>query len=140
MNIYSVYKATNKINNKVYIGIDKNWPTRQYAHKSKSKLYDGFSLHKAIRKYGWINFDWQVIYQTSDYNHLKEVESICDDDIVCWGSFKQAGERIKDVLPNYPNAKCFCVNNNKTPYHPLAMMYNGKSKNPQLFLYSELTM
>jgi hypothetical protein len=73
-------------------------------------------------------------------NKLKEVESICDDVIVCWGSFKQAGERIKDVLPNYPNAKCFGVNNNKTPYHPLAMMYNGKSKNPQLFLYSELTM
>jgi len=76
MNIYSVYKATNKINNKVYIGIDKNWPTRRYAHKSKSKLNDGFLLHKAIRKYGWDNFDWQVIYQTLDYNHLKEVESV----------------------------------------------------------------
>jgi group I intron endonuclease len=76
MNIYSVYKATNKVNNKVYVGIDKNWPTRRYAHKSKSKLNDGFSLHKAIRKYGWENFDWQIIYQTTDYEHLKEVESI----------------------------------------------------------------
>jgi group I intron endonuclease len=85
MNIYSVYKATNKINNKVYIGIDKNWPTRRYAHKSKSKLSDGFLLHKAIRKYGWDNFDWQIIYQTSDYNHLKYIECIFIEE---YNSFK----------------------------------------------------
>lgn len=75
MSVFSIYKATNKINNKVYIGIDKNWPTRKYAHKSKAKLNDGFLFHKAIRKYGWDNFEWQIIYQTHDYDHLKRVES-----------------------------------------------------------------
>jgi group I intron endonuclease len=71
MNIYSIYKATNKINSKVYIGIDKNWPTRKYAHKSRAKHDTGFHFHKAIRKYGWDNFDWEIIYQTDDYDDLK---------------------------------------------------------------------
>ncbi len=74
MNIYSIYKATNKTNGKVYIGIDKNWPTRKYAHKSKAKYDTGFHFHKAIRKYGWENFDWEVIYETSDYDDLKKCE------------------------------------------------------------------
>ena len=30
---------------------------------------------------------------------LQEVEKICDDVIVCWGNFKQAEQRIKEVLP-----------------------------------------
>lgn len=69
---------------------------------------------------------------------LKEVESICDDVIVCWGSFKQAENRIKLVLPNYPNAKCFGVTQNGKPFHPLAMMpRNGRDpNNPKLILYT----
>jgi len=66
---------------------------------------------------------------------LQDVESLCDDVIVCWGQFKQAEERIKQVLPNYPNAKCFGVNKNGTPCHPLALMYNGTVKSPKLFDY-----
>lgn len=71
---------------------------------------------------------------------LKEVEDICDDVIICWGSFKQARERIKEVLPNYPKAKCFGVTANGNPFHPLAMMpRNGRNPNePELFLYSSL--
>lgn len=68
-------------------------------------------------------------------NKLKEVELLCDDVIVCWGNFKQAEERIKQVLPNYPHAKCFGVNKNGTPCHPLALMYAGTVKEPKLFLY-----
>jgi hypothetical protein len=67
---------------------------------------------------------------------LKEVELICDDVIVCWGNFKQATDRIKEVLPKYPNALCFGKNKNGTPYHPLALMYNGTSKNPELKKYT----
>jgi len=74
MSIYSIYKSVNRLNGKVYIGIDKNWPTRRYAHKSKAKNNDGFHFHKAIRKYGWENFEWSIIYQTKDFEHVKEME------------------------------------------------------------------
>lgn len=69
---------------------------------------------------------------------LKEVEALCDEVIVCWGNFKQATDRIKAVLPNYPNAKCFGINANGTPFHPRALVYKkGALANPELFLYSE---
>ena len=68
---------------------------------------------------------------------LREVELICDEVIVCWGGFKQAEERIKQLLPNYPNAKCFGVTQKGKPFHPLAMMpRNGRDpNNPVLILY-----
>ncbi len=69
---------------------------------------------------------------------LKEVEALCNDVIICWGNFPQAKNRIKEVLPDYPTAKCFGWNANGTPWHPRAMVYiKGALKNPQLFLYSE---
>jgi hypothetical protein len=69
-------------------------------------------------------------------NKLKEVEAICDDVIVCWGNFKQAKIRINEVLPNYPNAKCFGFNKNGTPFHPRALTYiKGALKSPKLLTY-----
>ena len=70
-------------------------------------------------------------------NKLQEVAAICQDVIVCWGMFKEARERIKDVLPHFPNALCFGLNANGTPFHPLAMMpRNGRDPNkPSLIKY-----
>lgn len=69
---------------------------------------------------------------------LDEVAAICDDVIFCWGSFKQAKERIKEVKPRFEGAKCFGLNANGTPFHPLAMMpRNGRDPNsPKLVEYS----
>jgi hypothetical protein len=66
---------------------------------------------------------------------LKEVAAICHDVIVCWGSFPQAQERIKQVLPNYPFANCFGVNKNGTPFHPRALSYMGLLSKPELITY-----
>lgn len=56
-----VYKATNKINNTIYIGFDGAWPRRKTAHKTKSKNGSKLYFHCAIRKYGWGNFEWEVL-------------------------------------------------------------------------------
>jgi group I intron endonuclease len=72
MNIYSIYKATNKINGKSYIGFDSDWPSRKYKHKQLS-LKNKQSLYFAIRKYGWENFIWEVIYQSTDGKHCLSV-------------------------------------------------------------------
>lgn len=66
---------------------------------------------------------------------LKEVAAICSEVIVCWGNFKQAEERIKEVLPNYPDAKCFGKTQSGKPFHPLAMMYAGLTTSPILSNY-----
>jgi group I intron endonuclease len=67
MNIYTIYKATNKINGKSYIGFDSNWPTRISNHK-RNAIKKGGRFYTAIRKYGWEEFEWSVLYQS----HLKE--------------------------------------------------------------------
>lgn len=71
---------------------------------------------------------------------LKEVREICNDVIVCWGNFKQARQRIKQVLPMFSEPKCFGTNANGTPFHPLAMMpRNGRDPNkPELHNYEPL--
>lgn len=68
---------------------------------------------------------------------LEIVRNKANDVIVCWGNFKQAKDRIKEVLPMFPNALCFGVNKNGTPFHPRAMIYKkGMLENPQLLPYS----
>lgn len=70
MTIYTIYKATNKINGKSYIGFDSNYPERINEHKNLSKKRDIKTIfHKAIIKYGWENFEWCVLYQSYDREH-----------------------------------------------------------------------
>lgn len=72
MIIYSIYKSTNLINGKVYIGFDSSWPSRISTHRSKiSKLNRPF--YNALLKYGWDNFLWEVIYQSTDGDHTLNV-------------------------------------------------------------------
>ena len=56
--VRGIYKVTNKINGKVYIGqsvdIGRRWRTHMTA---KDDIY----FHKAIQKYGVENFEWEVI-------------------------------------------------------------------------------
>jgi group I intron endonuclease len=77
MIIYSIYKAVNKINGKCYIGFDSNWPNRKKRHlkdsfSENSRAYNDV-FHKAIRKYGRENFEWEVIYQSKDGAYCKNI-------------------------------------------------------------------
>lgn len=75
MIIYSIYKCVNKINGKVYIGFDSNWPNRKITHlrKASSKKSTHFRLHNSIIKYGRDNFEWCVIYQSKDRDHTLKI-------------------------------------------------------------------
>lgn len=120
----------------------KNDPTINYLVSMLTILgYGGFYM---MNLFAWISSKPEELLMCDNplgdnENKLKEVAKLCDDVIVCWGNFKQAKQRIEEVLPQYPNAKCFGKNANGTPYHPLALMYNGTSKNPQLFQYKNFT-
>lgn len=74
--LYTIYKATNKINNKAYIGFASKWPNRKYCHRSLSRNGTKVKFYNAIRKYGWDSFVWEVLYQNTDKEHtLNTMES-----------------------------------------------------------------
>lgn len=78
--IGSIYVFKNKSNNKLYIGKTvQNYIQRFADHKcnaEKKKLNNYF--YKAIRKYGWDNFDKYIIYQYQDIDKLKVDKNICE--------------------------------------------------------------
>lgn len=72
MNIYTIYRATNLINNKVYVGFDSNFPNRIYAHKCYSKTTD-YKFYRAIRKHGFDNFKWEIIFQSLERDYTLKI-------------------------------------------------------------------
>ena len=73
--MFYIYKITNNINNKIYIGLTCRDVSRRWIeHCSKAKQQDGFYLHNAIRKYGKENFTISIIDQTSSIDELKQLE------------------------------------------------------------------
>ena len=117
---------------------DTNDPTINYLIKMLKILgYGGFYM---MNLFAYISSKPEDLLTCADPigdndYYLSQVRSMCSDVIVCWGNFKQAKDRIEQVLPRYPLAKCFGKNLNGTPMHPLALMYNGQSNEPKLELY-----
>ena len=72
-NIYSIYKATNTINGKCYVGFDSNYPKRKDQHIRQSLRGQGHHFHKAIKKYGIDCFIWEIIYQSKELDHTLNV-------------------------------------------------------------------
>ena len=70
--IYSIYKITNKVNNKVYIGFTQDVKRRWKNHRNAS--YNR-PLYNSIKKHGIDNFIFEIIYQSYDREHtLLEME------------------------------------------------------------------
>ena len=69
--IKAIYKITNIISNKIYIGQSIRPERRWHAHKSRAKKGYGkgkYPLYDAIRKYGEENFTFEVLGWFEDYN------------------------------------------------------------------------
>jgi predicted GIY-YIG superfamily endonuclease len=75
MKTYEVYKITNLVNNKLYIGItNQGFKTRWYKHCSDSIHGSEFPLHNALRKYGIDNFSVEVLEVCETIDQLKQQE------------------------------------------------------------------
>ena len=71
-----IYKATNIINNKVYIGQTIHpLSVRKSQHERSHEYGYKTAFSNAIRKYGKENFKWEVIYETDSIKDLNEKES-----------------------------------------------------------------
>ena len=75
LNQSGIYKITNKITQKIYIGSSKNIRKRWKAHRTllnREKHYNEHLL-AAYKKYGKENFSWEVV-EFIDVNNLEERE------------------------------------------------------------------
>jgi len=80
---YKVYKYTNIKNNKVYIGQTKQTlKKRAGGKKGQNYLREDTIFSKAIKKYGWENFEPEILFDNLDKNNadLKEIETILEYD------------------------------------------------------------
>ena len=135
MNFY-IYRYTNLINNKKYIGQTNNFERRVNEHKScssnpKSINYDD-KLHQAIRKYGYENFKIEIIEVINNVNNydlvnereifwIKEERSlltqwgynVLEGGRNCWRSFlsKEEVKKIKELIKS------------ETPYNDIQKQY-----------------
>ena len=74
--IFSIYKITNTLNGKLYIGftsfsVEKRWKVHLRNARAGGNLK--YALYQAIRKYGKERFTVEVIYQSPDKEHTVNV-------------------------------------------------------------------
>lgn len=80
--IKAIYKITNLVNNKMYIGQTIHPDRRWTEHKQKARHgQDKFPIHLAINKYGEENFLFEIIEWTENYNEeekrlIKELNTL----------------------------------------------------------------
>lgn len=67
-----IYKYTNQINNKVYIGQTINEYKRKYAHKHTLNSWRSY-FHNAIKKYGYDKFVYEILEEIDDAD-VKELK------------------------------------------------------------------
>jgi group I intron endonuclease len=74
-----IYKYINKINGKAYIGRTLEERRRKAHHKSLAlNRSDSMPFHRAIRKYGWDSFEYEVLYKNvpEDLLNIAEMYAI----------------------------------------------------------------
>jgi group I intron endonuclease len=72
-----IYKAENIINNKVYIGKTiqtLNSRINQHKYEAFESNRYNFYFYRAIRKYGWDNFQWEILCETDSESKLNVLE------------------------------------------------------------------
>lgn len=117
-----IYKITNLINGKCYIGQSLNISRRIYDHfyrsqDENSNAYNAL-LHQAIRKYGKENFEWEVIKKCNageldklEKKYIQEYNSITPN-----GYNIMLGGQKNRTIPKYFCQNCGKILNYNTQY------------------------
>ena len=91
--IYYCYSAANLVNGKVYIGFAADPKVRWREHKRDAEKGKGYAFAAAIRKYGWENFQFEVI--CCGKNKREMLEHVEPALIVQYGSGVPNGYNIR---------------------------------------------
>lgn len=107
-----IYKITNTINNKIYIGLSSNIEERWKIHKKRYKIetdkeYEKH-LYRSFRKYGLDAFTFEVIEECS-------VEELANREIY-WISYYDS---YTNGYNETPGGEIICIGGEKHPNHKL---------------------
>lgn len=70
----AIYKITNLINSKIYIGQTIHPEKRWWEHCQRARTqYDNYPIHLAISKYGEENFSFEILEWTEDYDNRENI-------------------------------------------------------------------
>ena len=105
-----VYKAINTVNNKIYVGKTiKKLQDRIKAHKYSHKCVKNIYFYRALRQYGFKNFEWKIICKCPTLGELNEREIFYIKELKATN--RDIGYNINtgggggDNLSNHPNNK-----------------------------------
>lgn len=71
-----IYKATNKVNGKVYIGSTKRvLAERINSHHSSTRSKTKTPFHKALLEHGFTSFEWEVLEKAATLDDLSKKET-----------------------------------------------------------------
>lgn len=72
--MFYIYKITNKINGKIYIGLTTETVEKRWKNHIKASKKCDRHLYNSMRKYGVENFKIEIIDETNDLEKLGELE------------------------------------------------------------------
>lgn len=70
-----IYKITNNVNGKIYIGkttVDLH--RRKINHKCSMNTGSQMAIHRAMRKYGFEKFSWEILFECENVEDLDQAE------------------------------------------------------------------
>jgi len=132
-----IYKATNKINGKSYVGQTiKGFSERVSTHKYDQKNKN-FPFQMALRKYGFDNFEWSIIKENINIEKLDDEEKeqiIVNNTMSPFGYNVTCGGNSKKVFSEESRKKMSEYAKNRTQEHKnkLIVSRNG-------YVHSETT-
>jgi len=90
----------------------------------------GFGGLRMVNLYAYISSEPSKLFEVSNPQGLNDewlqtTAFGCQEVIFCWGAFKNISYRAKKVSEMFPSAKCFGKNIDKSPLHPMAIMWQG---------------
>lgn len=75
--IWTVYMHTNKINNKVYVGLTRQKPEKRWKNKGSGYTKDHQRVfYRAIQKYGWDNFEHIIFAEKLTHQEALDMERL----------------------------------------------------------------
>ena len=85
-NVSGIYKITNKVNNKMYIGSSKNMPIRLNQHLKDliADKHHSYKLQNDFNEFGIDAFTFEIIRVVNNESELKDIEQKYMDDYKCY--------------------------------------------------------